>query len=159
MSGWILFELVVFGIVIWFLGAYVSSNLAGWAVLSRQFSTRQPPIGGVLRNCILGIGSGPGLVNLLDPARTRRFGLFATADGLYLDAGSPGRFKWPPLLVAWTDVRLIATRNLLGKASYELRLGRSTAYVTVNQTAFEHISPFLQQAAATDSRREPLRGS
>jgi hypothetical protein len=156
--GWILLELVVLGVLIWVGNGFISSALAGWSALSRQFPASHHPTDAVLRACVLGIGSGPGVANLLDPARTRAFGLLARPNGLYLDAGSPTRFRWPPLLIPWIDVRLIATRDLLGRTAFELRLGQATTYLCVNQTAFDQIAPFLtqttaaQQAVAADGR-------
>jgi hypothetical protein len=156
--GWILLELVVFGVLVWVGNGFISSALAGWSALSRQFPASDHPTDSVSRGCVLGIGSGPGVTNLLDPARTRTFGLLARPDGLYLDAGSPDRFRWPPLRVPWTDVRLIATRELFGRTAFELRLGRCASYLSVNQKGFDQISPFLtqttaaQQAVAADGR-------
>jgi hypothetical protein len=142
--GWILVSLVVLGVAAVLGNAFVVSAVTGWSALFRQFPAGQRPAGAILRDCVLGIGPGPGLVRALHRSQTRIFGLLANADGLYLDAGSPNRFRWPPLLIPWREVELVATRNLFGKDSFELRLGRSTCYLTVTQPAFLQIAPFLK---------------
>jgi hypothetical protein len=146
--GWILVWIVVLGVATWFANAFLVSSLSGWHTLSRQFPARKHPTDGVLRDCVVGIGPGPGLVRALNRSQTRVFGVLPSSAGLYLDAGSPARFRWPPLLIPWTDIQLVSTRALFGAESFELRLGRSVSYLTVTSSAFQLMAPFLAVANA-----------
>jgi hypothetical protein len=138
-----LFWLPVLGVGAWLLNAFVVSEMLGWTALARQFPCGRDPTGKILRDCVIGISAGPGLVNSLHSPRRSSFGLFASVDGLYLDAGSPRRIGWPAVLIPWTNVAVIARRNLFGTESFELRLGSSIIYLTVTHSAFQQIEPFL----------------
>jgi len=147
-SGWIFVWLPVLLILTWLANAVVVSEISGWRALSLCFTANAPPSGTALPEHVLGIGPGPGLVRALNRRRTRLFRILPSTSGLYLDAGSPHRFRWPPLLIPWNNVRVTSQRNILGSESFELCLGRSSVYVTVTPQAFRDIAPFLTASAA-----------
>jgi hypothetical protein len=142
--GSALLPFIVLAAVLWCLNAFVASAMAGWRTLSRQFPAGARPPAGVVRGGVVRVGPGTGVIGVVNSHQTRRFGVFPSDAGLYLDAGFPSLFRWPALLIPWSDVRLVTKRTLLGKESVELRLGPSVCYLTVTKSVFEQISPFLK---------------
>ena len=119
----------------WLLVGAILSELSGWRRLADRFATGSRPEGKRLRRQVTGIGlTGENGVT----------GLILTPEGLYLYAHPLFRFRRPPVLVPWPEVRYVRERGMLWWRARVLDLGGITT-VAVKKEAYEAIVPYISR--------------
>lgn len=120
---------------LWLLVSTILSELSGWRRLADRFAAGSRPAGQRLRRQVTGVGlTGENGVT----------GLIVTPEGLYLYAHPLFRFRRPPVLVPWPEVRYVGERRMLWRRTRVLDLGAITT-VTVKQEAYAAIEPYISR--------------
>lgn len=117
----------------WLLVGALLSGLSHWPELACRFPGVERPAGTTLRGQVVGIG----LVNENNVTT-----LVVAPTGLYLSANVLFRFRRPPILLPWGEVRFVSERKVLWWRNYVLDLGGVTE-IRIKARAFAALEPFL----------------
>ncbi|HEX2779205.1 MAG TPA: hypothetical protein VHM30_06890 [Gemmatimonadaceae bacterium] len=125
---------VVAFVGLWLLVGLLLSELSGWASLARRYPGGPRPEGVRLRGQVVGMGAvGEKGVTTLVP----------TAAGLYLYSHPLFRFRRPPVLVPWSEIRYAGELGFLFWRSIGLDLGPVTR-MRVKRDAYQALAPYLE---------------
>ena len=120
---------------LWLLISTILSELSGWRRLADRFAAGSRPSGKRLRRQVTAVGlTGENGVT----------GLILTPEGLYLYTHPLFRFRRPPLLVPWPEVRYVGERRMLWRRAWVLDLGGITT-VAVKKEAYVAIEPCISR--------------
>jgi len=120
---------------LWLFVCTLLAEISRWPALARRFPGGQRPSGTVLRGQVVGVGLvGENNVTYLVP----------TPIGLYMYAHFLFRFRRPPVLLPWSEVRYEDTRRFLWMTSHRLSLGGGVTTTRVKDKALRAFEPFLQ---------------
>lgn len=126
----------------WLLVSALLAEFSGWSSLARRYPGGPRPDGQRIHGAVMGMGAvGENNVTVMIP----------TADGLYLYASPLFRFRHPPVMVPWRDIRDGGERGKLWWRNVALELG-SEVTIRIRPRAHPALAPYLALAPANRRR-------
>lgn len=125
-----------FAIGLWLTVSATLSQLSRWPELARRFPANGIPDTARLGGQVASVG-GIGERNVTS--------LIIDAQGLYLFSNPLFRFRRPPILVPWPDVKYVSQKRTLGTSTYLVELGGVTT-LRVREKAFNAMAPFVTRS-------------
>ena len=127
----------------WLLVGALLGELSRWPELAYRFPGGQRPIGTTLSGQVVGMGF---------VSENNVTTLVVAPTGLYLSANVLFRFRRPPILVPWGEVRYVSERKILWWRNYVLDLGGVTQ-IRIKAKAFAALEPLLIGSSLAGGRR------
>ena len=124
----------IYFVGLWLFVCALLAEFSRWPALARRFPGAERPGGTVLRGQVISVG--------IVSERNVTF-LIPAAAGLYMYAHFLFRFRRPPILVPWSEIRYESTRRLLWMRSHKLSLGGNLASIRIRDKALRALEPFL----------------
>ena len=130
----------LFFVGLWLLVSTILSVMSGWTDLAKRFRSSRRPDGRTLSWQVVSVGFVP---------ENGVTALVVGRDGLYLSSFLIFRFMRPPLLIPWSEVRLVSSRSFFGRLErFELDLASATT-LTIKRAAFDAMQPHIQLLSTT----------
>lgn len=118
---------------LWLFVCALFAFISGWVFLARRYRASDRPEGKKVRSQVKQIG-------FISERQVTH--MIVSHSGLYLYESFLFRFLHPPLLIPWSDVRLLKEFKTLWWYYYRIDLG-SIASITVTRKAYEEIRGYL----------------
>ena len=127
-----------FFVGMWLFICTLLTEFSGWSRLARSYPGGPRPEGRRIRGAVMGMGAvGENGVTIMIP----------TAEGLYLYSSPLFRFRRPPVLVPWCDIRSGGERGMRWWRNVLLELGSETT-LRIRAKAYPMLAPYLEKSAA-----------